>query len=72
MLHIAAFPAVSIGKRSVMTAETMNSAAETKMGPFAVPFLAAPDLVVVAILMTGARIPVIRLNEEHKASPVPR
>lgn len=37
------------------------------------PTLAAvPSLFVVTILMTGAKMPVIRLNEEARASPVPR
>ena len=30
-----------------------------------------PSRLVVAILTTGAKMPVIRLNAEHNASPVP-
>ncbi|KAI3604323.1 sugar transporter [Moniliophthora roreri] len=40
--------------------------------PFAVELLADPSGLVVTILITGARMPVIRLNAEHNASPVPR
>jgi hypothetical protein len=38
----------------------------------AVPFDPAPEAVVVAILMMGARSPVIRLKLLARASPVPR
>ena len=40
--------------------------------PFAVELDPPPEAGVVAILMTGARIPVIRFTAEQRASPVPR
>jgi hypothetical protein len=41
--------------------------------PLAVEFeVATPDALVVAIFMTGERIPVIRLKLLARASPVPR
>lgn len=71
--YIAAFPAVSIGRNIIRNVATMNSDAATNIGPLAVEFEAAtPDALVVAIFMTGARIPVIRLKLLARASPVPR
>jgi len=70
--YIAAFPAVSIGSKTIKSAATMNKDADTNMGPFALLAAAVPDAPVAATLMTGARIPVIRLKLLARASPVPR
>ena len=62
----------SIGNSVIAIDATTNSDAETKIGPFAFAAAAPPADEVVAILMTGARMPVMRLKAEQTASPVPR
>lgn len=53
-----------------LAAEEYNYAVHAH--PLAVPLDPSPEAVVLAILITGARIPVIRLKLLASASPVPR
>lgn len=71
-IHKAILPAVSMGSNIVKMAATINNAADTKTGPFAVFADVVPLSGVVAILIRGAISPPMRFSAEQSASPVPR